>query len=213
MKKLRYDSVARLVTLTALPAAMLFGAQTASAQWSAQQPQPQTQQYPQQYPQQQQQRQRQQQRYSSQQELFVWQGPVDREIRLQTSSGRGTSIVRVGDNERGNGSLRSVSAMPNQDGIVTIQMLQGRGTADVIQQPNYGNGYTTVIRLLDPNPSAGMYRVAAYWQPSGNYNASNGNGRRNGNNRNKWKHGNNGNNGRGQGDQDSRWPDRGDGDR
>ncbi len=54
MKPNKFVSATRLITLSALPVALLLSAGTASAQWSAGQPQQQTQQYPQQtqrYPQ------------------------------------------------------------------------------------------------------------------------------------------------------------------
>ena len=166
-------SVRRFVTATAVPFALLLAAGTASAQRNGQQPQ--------RYPQSQG---NQQARNGGQQELFEWQGRVDREIRIQMTGGR-TSVQLVGNNEHTNTRVRAVGSVPNQDGIVTVQQLEGRGKVDVVQQPTRGNGYTTIIRLRDPNSGAANYRVAAYWQPTGNSNMN-----RNG------RHGNpNGNNG------------------
>lgn len=175
MKQIRFLSATRIIKLSALPVAMLLSAGTASAQWSAQQPQ----QYPQQYPQQQsqhypqQRNQRQQQRYASQQELFQWTGRVDDEIRVRMNTNRAT-VLRVGNNDRANGNVQSVNAMPTQNGIVTVQTLEGRGTVDVIQQPNARNGYTTVISVRDPEKGQGTYRVAAYWQPANGANRNSG---------------------------------------
>jgi hypothetical protein len=142
----------------AVPAALLLGAGSASAQWSAQQSQ-------QRYPTQQRYPAQQQSRYGPQQ-LFTWQGRVDREMRIQMD-GRRTSVMQMGSNERGNGRVRAVSRVPNQPGFVTVQQMQGRGRVDVVQQPDRSNGYTTIIRLRDPASGAADYRVAAYWQPSG----------------------------------------------
>lgn len=182
MERVNSKSIRRIVMTAAAPAALLLGAGTASAQWSAQQPQ----RYPQQQQQQQQRNrnQRQQSQYG-QQELFEWQGPVDREIRIQMNGGR-ASVLQIGNNERTNGRVRAMAAVPTQDGIVTVQQLQGRGSVDVVQQPTNGNGYTTIIRLRDPDSGAGMYHIAAYWQPSGNSGvfrngSRHGNGNRNGN--------------------------------
>lgn len=186
MKPIRMPSATRTITLLALPVALVFSAGTASAQWSAQQP---TQQYPQQqrqrYP-----RQQQQQQYSSQQALFEWTGRVDDEIRVRMNTNR-AAVLRVGNNDRDNGHVQSMNAMPAQNGIVTVQTLEGRGTVDVIQQPDARNGYTTVIRMRDPEKGVGLYRVVAYWQPAGN-NGNNGNGRYgNRNNNGRYNNGNN----------------------
>ena len=160
MGRVTGKSVRLLAMSAAMPAALLLGASTAGAQWSAQQQQQQQQQR---YPAQQQ-----QSRYGSQQQLFVWQGRVDREMRVQMSGGR-ASVMQIGSNERGNGSIRAARKVPNQPGIVTVQQLEGRGRVDVVQQPDSRNGYTTIIRLRDPASGAANYRVAAYWQPTGNY--------------------------------------------
>lgn len=103
---------------------------------------------------------------NQQQELFEWAGRVDHEIRIQ--AGRGNAqIINMGRNERNNGGrFRSMSMLPRQDGAVTVQVLEGRGQVDVVQQPNARNGYTTVIRLRDPDGGASRYRIAAYFTPN-----------------------------------------------
>lgn len=185
MGRVTGKSVRLLAMSAAMPAALLLAASTAGAQWSAQQQQQQ-----QRYPSQQQ-----QSRYDTQQQLFVWQGRVDREMRIQMSNGR-ASVMQMGSNERGNGNIRTANRVPNQPGIVTVQQLEGRGRVDVVQQPDSRNGYTTIIRLRDPASGAANYRVAAYWQPTGNYGVyDNGsrkdNGRHNSDAHDNGRHGNN----------------------
>src|SRR6476619_4121081 len=103
---------------------------------------------------------------NSQQELFEWAGRVDREIRIQANRNN-ASIIKLGSNERNNGGrLRNFSAVPRQEGTVTVQVLEGRGRVDVIEQPSARNGYTAVIRLRDPDSGASLYRIAAYFTPS-----------------------------------------------
>lgn len=184
MKRVNGKSMKRVVMAVAVPAGLLLGAGTAGAQWGGQQ----SQRYPQQqgrYPGQQQQ----QSRYGSQQQLFVWQGRVDREIRIQMNGGR-ASVIQIGNNERGNGRVRTLNAVPHQDGVVTVQQLDGRGKVDIVQQPNRGNGYTAIFRLRDPQSGAATYRVAGYWQPTGNYGVNRDDARRG---RGRGNRGNNGN--------------------
>lgn len=107
-------------------------------------------------------------RQNGQRELFEWRGNVDQEIRIQMRGAR-TAVMDMGPREMtGYDQARAVSAMPAADGYVSVEMLQGRGRADVVQQPTAQNGYTTVVRVRDTQGGAGAYDVAAYWQPTGN---------------------------------------------
>ena len=106
---------------------------------------------------------------STQRELFEWRGNVDQEIRVQMQGGR-TSVMAMGPREMTRyDNTRAMSAVPPVDGYVTVQMREGRGRADVIEQPTAQNGYTTVVRIRDTQGGAGAYDVAAFWQPDGNY--------------------------------------------
>lgn len=158
MRFSRFTSIARLTGLAAIPLAVIFAAGTAGAQgYPNQNRYPPQQRYPDQRG----------RGMNQQRELFEWAGRVDHEIRIQ--AGRGSAqIINMGRNERNNGGrFRSMGMLPRQDGTVTVQVLQGRGNVDVIQQPNARNGFTTVIRLRDPDGGASRYRIAAYFTPSG----------------------------------------------
>jgi hypothetical protein len=97
------------------------------------------------------------------QELFEWSGRVDREVQI-VMRGNQLSTRNVGNNETGRARSRVLMQMPRQDGQVVAEVTNGRGNVDVIQQPNAQNGFTTVIRIVDPASGADDYRVAAYWQ-------------------------------------------------
>lgn len=142
----------RLTMSALLPVALMLGAGTAGAQWNGQR----AQRHPDE-----------RRSNNGQQELFVWQGRVDREIRIQMN-GRRASVVQIGSNERATGGVRARGSVPNQDGIVTVQKLEGRGDVDIVQQPDRRNGYTAIFRLRDKQSGAAVYRIAAYWQPTAN---------------------------------------------
>jgi len=95
--------------------------------------------------------------------ILEWQGQVDREIRIQIDNRR-ASVIEVGSNERARRRVNMQGSIPNRPGTLYVQVLQGRGRVDVIQQPNARNGYTAVIRLRDPDGGAARYRIAAYWE-------------------------------------------------
>ena len=89
--------------------------------------------------------------------VLHWSGNVDGEleIRLQngrvdyrTISGNQPTGIRV---NAGNVSTRGAS------GTFRISDAQGRGSVAVVQQPNMWNGYTTVIRVRDPQGGYGYY--------------------------------------------------------
>lgn len=108
------------------------------------------------------------------QELFEWRGSVDQEVRIQMRGGQ-TSVMGMGPREMtAYDQVRRMSGVPAAPGYVTVQMLQGRGTADVVQQPSAQNGYTTVVRVRDMQSGASTYDIAAYWQPTGNSGYNNG---------------------------------------
>ena len=97
------------------------------------------------------------------QQLFEWSGRVDREKQIVMRGGQ-VWTNNIGATEPRQARARTFMALPPQNGEVVVQMLSGRGRADVIQQPNAGNGYTTIVRIQDPESGSDNYRVAAYWQ-------------------------------------------------
>lgn len=97
------------------------------------------------------------------QQLFEWSGRVDRERQIVMRGGS-VSTNNVGQTEPGRARVRTMGMLPRENGQVVVQMLNGRGRADVIQQPSPQNGFTTVIRVQDPQGGSDDYRVAAYWQ-------------------------------------------------
>jgi hypothetical protein len=103
---------------------------------------------------------------SAQQPLFEWRGRVDGETRIMMRGDQvWTRDVRGRDTRPSR--ARIVRALPNRNGEVRVQVLNGRGDVDVIQQPSARNGYTTVLRIRDDYARADQYRIVAYWQPAG----------------------------------------------
>lgn len=103
---------------------------------------------------------------SAQERLFEWSGRVDGEARIVmrgddvwTRDVRGRDVRQSG--------VRVRRALPSRSGRVDVQLVDGRGNAAVIQQPNARNGYTTIIRVRDDGRRYDRYRVVAYWRPAG----------------------------------------------
>jgi hypothetical protein len=115
------------------------------------------------------------------QEIFEWNGRVDRTVQVSMRGNRLTTRD-LGNSETGRQNSRVLMQLPRQDGQVYVQLLRGRGSATVIEQPTAQNGYTAVIRIDDASSGADDYRIAAYWQTYSNGDVysrnGNGNGRR-----------------------------------
>jgi hypothetical protein len=122
-------------------------------------------------------------------ELFEWTGRVDREIQV-VMRGANLWTNEIGQTEYPRARVRTYSRLPNQDGQVVVQVANGRGVVDVVQQPTRQNNYTTIVRLVDPRSGSADYRLVAYWQgfSSGDVyggGSSNNNGNVYGNGRNR----------------------------
>jgi hypothetical protein len=96
-------------------------------------------------------------------ELFEWNGSVDREVQI-TMRGNRVWTNNVGATESGRYNARPFGNIPRQNGQVVVQVMNGRGDVDVIQQPSAQNGYSTTVRIRDPRSGSDRYRVVAYYE-------------------------------------------------
>lgn len=103
--------------------------------------------------------------------LFDWSGRVDREVRIMMH-GRDARAQTDGRVPFQRSRLDVASALPDRDGYVTVRLQDGRGDADVVQQPSARNDYTTIVRIRDRSSGTDNYRLTAYWQPNGYGNGS-----------------------------------------
>ncbi|MGH7616561.1 MAG: hypothetical protein ACREPM_04975, partial [Gemmatimonadaceae bacterium] len=95
--------------------------------------------------------------------VFEWTGHVDHDIEL-VISGRDYVATRIGSADRvARGSTEFID-LPREEGELTITLAEGRGQAEVAQQPATENGYTAVIRIRDPEAGTGTYRLVVGWQ-------------------------------------------------
>ena len=130
------------------------------------------------------------------QQLFEWTGQVDREVQI-TMRGSQLSTNAIGPAEPGRARARAYSTLPRRDGQVQLQVVNGRGSVNIVQQPNPQNGYTMVVRVNDPTAGSAPYRIIGYWQGSSNgdvYRNNRGRGDRDRHD-NRDNNGRNGNNG------------------
>jgi hypothetical protein len=114
--------------------------------------------------------------------VLRWSGQVDRGVDITIRGGQAYTSGQDSRDRRG--SVRVESALPRQDGQLSVRLRQGRGSAYVVQQPTRSNRYTAIVRVEDPQSGVGQYQLETYWQgysgngqyDSGRY-GNNGNGR------------------------------------
>jgi hypothetical protein len=89
-------------------------------------------------------------------EALHWSGNVDGDLEIRIQNGRvdyrnmsGQQATNIRSNVGDANSLRS--------GNLTVQINQGRGDVNIVQQPQQWNGYTTIIRVRDPQGGYGYY--------------------------------------------------------
>lgn len=118
-------------------------------------------------------------------ELFEWNGRVDREVQV-VMRGNQVWTNQIGQTE-GRGRSRVMDNLPRRDGQVVVQVLNGRGNVQVVQQPTAQNNYTTIVDIQDPRGGSDNYRLAAYWQgySNGDVYGRNNNGRGRGRDRDR----------------------------
>lgn len=96
--------------------------------------------------------------------ILDWSGRVDSVARI-TIQGGGARVSLVGTQDNGAGELRVRNELPHRDGNLTVQVAEGRGDVDVVQQPRADNDYTAIVRIRDHSSGADTYRITALWTP------------------------------------------------
>lgn len=98
-------------------------------------------------------------------QIFDWSGRVDREVQL-TMRGNDLAARSVGSVSQTRS--RVMRPLPRMDGRLVLQVLNGRGLAEVTEQPSARNGFTAVIRVEDSKSGADYYHITGYWEPFDN---------------------------------------------
>lgn len=96
--------------------------------------------------------------------LYTWRGNVDDDMRIHMRGGRIQSQVMSGARTR-SGRVNRANALPRREGIVRVELMEGRGRVHVIQQPSPSNDYTAIVRIKDPQGGAAPYRFVVYFDP------------------------------------------------
>jgi hypothetical protein len=91
-----------------------------------------------------------------------WRGTVDKEVHLVLQNNNIETRIFDGQ-DYGVGTYNFTAALPNSNVQVYVNKKKGRGNVSVIQQPDRGNNFTTIIKILDGDGGAKEYDVEIYW--------------------------------------------------
>ncbi|MGI9054945.1 MAG: hypothetical protein ACR2F2_03995 [Pyrinomonadaceae bacterium] len=92
-----------------------------------------------------------------------WRGTVDDVVRIKIQ-GSDLSIETVSGRSYSEGSFSFTSPLPDAEVAVGVNKKEGRGTVEVIQQPNESNDFTAVIEIKDTKGGAKEYQLEIFWQ-------------------------------------------------
>lgn len=104
-------------------------------------------------------------RRDAERELFEWRGIVDDDMRVYVRAARIESRVVAGDRNRRAPRVDRERPLPRREGTLRLQLLDGRGRVQVLQQPSARNNWTAIIRVKDAQYGADNYRFVAYFDP------------------------------------------------
>jgi len=101
---------------------------------------------------------------NSNQGILHWSGNVDGELEIRIQNGRVAYRNLSGAQPTGVRADGGNMSMPRYDATVSVAEGSGRGSVYVIQQPSSNNGYTTVVRVRDPQGGYGYYDFDLVWR-------------------------------------------------
>ena len=97
-------------------------------------------------------------------QVMHWSGNVDGELEIRLQNGRVDYRNLSGAQPTNIRLDRGNMSMPQNGSQVAISQGSGRGSITVVQQPSSWNGYTTVIRVRDPQGGYGSYDFDLVWR-------------------------------------------------
>ena len=95
--------------------------------------------------------------------LFTWSGTVDREV-LIVIRGRQVETRAAGLDASFAPRLEVRDELPRSMGAIEAALGEGRGEAEIVQQPSARNDYTAMVRVRDTRGGADRYRLVVAWR-------------------------------------------------
>ena len=90
-------------------------------------------------------------------DVMHWSGNVDDELEIRLQNGRVEYRTLHGAQPTSIRATTGNASAQRSNGQLSVVQNQGRGSVVVVQQPSSWNGYTTVLRVKDPQGGYGYY--------------------------------------------------------
>jgi hypothetical protein len=100
---------------------------------------------------------------AAQQPQLTWEGEVNGPTRLVI---QGDRVEVTGNSDVRRPNFRFFESLPNRPGDVTAEVVEGRGSVRVVEQPYRDNDFRAVI-ALNPRGRSEFMRVNLFWQGGG----------------------------------------------
>jgi hypothetical protein len=100
---------------------------------------------------------------AAQQPQLTWEGEVNGPTRLVI---QGDRVEVMGNSDVNRPNFRFYEALPNRAGEITADVVQGRGSVRVVEQPYRDNNFRAVV-ALNPRGRNEFMRVNLFWQGGG----------------------------------------------
>lgn len=94
---------------------------------------------------------------------LVWEGQVDGVVVLHVHGNQVTEEVREGlpvERRR----FHFQAALPESRQQVRLEVVQGRGGVNILEQPRMDNQYTLSVIIEDRQPGSALYSLAFFWE-------------------------------------------------
>jgi len=98
------------------------------------------------------------------QSLMRWSGNVDDELEIRLQNGRVEYRTLRGAQPTSIRVNAGNTTIPRSNANMQVALNSGRGQVNVVQAPSQWNGYTTVLRVRDPQGGYGYYDFDLIWQ-------------------------------------------------
>lgn len=99
---------------------------------------------------------------AAQEPQLVWKGEVDGTVLLRVQKKR-VLAEATGGHVIGRPTFRFAHPLPEQRQEARVEVLEGRGSVQILEQPRGDNNYSLVARIEDRQPGATLHSLAFFW--------------------------------------------------
>ncbi len=93
---------------------------------------------------------------------LVWKGEVDGLVVLRVQK-KQVTIDDSGGRVAGRPAFRFAQPLPEHRQAARVEVIEGRGSVQILEQPRADNNYSLAVSIEDRQPGSSPYSLAFYW--------------------------------------------------